>query len=124
MSVDDKDNIGQGVGTELKRLLAFVGIHPTEDCPCNEYAKIMNEQGPEWCKANKESIIDAMEAEAKNRPIVGKVFTRFAAEKLIFRAIRNWKDKAGKAALTAKTQGTAIVSAVVLKPCTGCGANK
>jgi hypothetical protein len=40
-----------GPGTELKALLAKIGIESTPTCSCNAMAKKMNKMGVEWCKS-------------------------------------------------------------------------
>jgi hypothetical protein len=78
----------RGPGTELRKMLASIGIHPRgEKCKCNEHAHEMDRQGPDWCEENLESIIDWLEAEAKTRGLVGMLFNRPTARIAIKRAI-------------------------------------
>jgi hypothetical protein len=84
-----------GPGTFLRRALGSVGIQPRgEKCKCNERAKLMDEKGPDWCEANVEEIIDWLEEEAKNRPLVGRLFNRTAAGYLVRRCIRQAREAA------------------------------
>lgn len=75
-----------GPGTELKKLLAMVGIQSTQSCRCNRRAEYMNQMGCQWCRDNIETIVDWLQEEAENRKML---FLRSAAKMLVNRAIRN-----------------------------------
>lgn len=75
-----------GVGTELKKILAKLGIRASEDCSCNRRSQYMDEQGIQWCKDNLETIVGWIEEEAQKRDLP---FTRFVGRRLVKRAIRN-----------------------------------
>jgi hypothetical protein len=78
----------RGPGSELRKMLASIGIHPRgEKCKCNERAREMDRQGADWCEANLESIIDWLEGEAKSRPLMGFLFSRYLARKVVLEAI-------------------------------------
>lgn len=84
-----------GPGTFLRRALGSIGIQPRgEKCKCNERAKLMDEKGPDWCEANLAEIINWLEEEAKNRPLVGRLFNRTAAGYLVRRCIRQAREAA------------------------------
>jgi hypothetical protein len=84
-----------GPGTFLRRALGSIGIQPRgEKCKCNERAKLMDERGADWCEANVEEIIDWLQEEAKNRPLVGRLFNRTAAGFLVRRCIRQAREAA------------------------------
>jgi hypothetical protein len=70
-----------GPGTELKRLLAGMGYETTENCPCNARAREMDENGVQWVKDNRETVIDWLEEQAKERG--SWIFTRAGAAALI-----------------------------------------
>ncbi len=76
----------QGVGTELKKMLASVGIRSTPNCSCNARANAMNKNGIEWCKKNKDVILSWLEEEAKKRKLP---FFRFFARRMVNIAISN-----------------------------------
>jgi hypothetical protein len=80
-----------GPGTELKRLLAKVGIKATENCPCNSRAAIMDAEGCDWCEANIDTIVGWLRQEASNR---GLPFLDAAGRLLVKRAIRNARKAA------------------------------
>lgn len=85
-----------GPGTELRKLLHQIGIKPMGPrCKCNEHAREMDRGGPDWCEQNMETILDWLEAEAKTRPLVGRLFSRTAARQIVKLAIRR-----ARAALT------------------------
>ena len=67
-----------GTGTELKALLAKVGITGALGCSCNRHAAEMDRQGPAWCRANLEKIVGWLRTEAARRhpPFVGLLATQ------------------------------------------------
>ncbi len=83
-------DIEEGVGAELKKLLAIFGITSTPNCSCNAKAKLMNNNGIQWCKENKDTITSWLQEEAKKRKLP---FSRFAARKLINFAISRAEKK-------------------------------
>lgn len=89
IQIKEEDNstttvVEYGVGSELKKMLSMIGITSTPNCSCNAKAKHMNDKGIDWCKDNKDLIVDWLEEEAKKRKLP---FVRFAARKLINFAI-------------------------------------
>lgn len=59
----------KGVGTELKKILSTIGIHATPNCSCTSRAVLMNSKGVDWCRKNKETIIDWLSEESKKRKL-------------------------------------------------------
>jgi len=51
---------GAGPGTELKRLLATLGIAPGPNCQCNKRAREMDAWGVAGCRENKNTIVQWM----------------------------------------------------------------
>lgn len=49
-----------GPGTELKRLLASVGVNPAPSCDCNGRARMMDQWGPAVCRQRIEEIVGWM----------------------------------------------------------------
>jgi len=80
-----------GPGTELKKLLAKVGITATPDCACNARAAEMDRQGVEWCEANVDTIVGWLREQAQAR---GLPFLDLAGRLLVRRAIANARRKA------------------------------
>jgi hypothetical protein len=80
-----------GPGTELKRLLRKLCIQSTPGCLCDQRALIMDEEGPDWCKDNLQTIVSWMKEEAEIR---GLPFSRIAARLLVLRAIQVARKKA------------------------------
>lgn len=76
----------KGPGTEMKKLLAKIGITSTPDCQCNARARYMDEQGPEWCEQNMAEIIGWLREEAEKRKLP---FVDFAGRLLVKKAIAN-----------------------------------
>jgi hypothetical protein len=81
-----------GPGTELKKLLATVGITATPDCSCNARAAEMDAQGCEWCEANLDTIVGWLREQAESR---GLPFLDAAGRMLVRRAIRNARRAQG-----------------------------
>jgi len=80
-----------GPGTELKKLLARVGITATPDCACNARAAEMDRQGVEWCEGNLDTIVGWLREQAAAR---GLPFLDVAGRLLVRRAIRNARKAA------------------------------
>ena len=77
-----------GPGTELKKLLAKIGIKSSPTCSCNKRAKTMDENGIEWCEQNVETICDWLAEESAKRKLP---FVRLAGKAIIHMAIRRAK---------------------------------
>ena len=75
-----------GAGTELKKLLASVGITATPNCSCNARALEMDRNGVEWCESNIDTIVGWLREEAEKR---GLPFLDAVGRLLVRRAIRN-----------------------------------
>jgi hypothetical protein len=76
----------KGPGTEMKKLLAKIGITSSPDCQCNARARYMDEQGPEWCEQNMAEILGWLREEAEKRKLP---FVDFAGRLLVKKAIAN-----------------------------------
>lgn len=90
-SFDTKEtNNPDGVGTELKNLLAKwpFNIVATPNCSCNARAAEMNRKGIDWCESNIDTITGWLKEEAEKR---GLLFIDFAAKLLVKKAIKNAK---------------------------------
>lgn len=82
-----------GPGTELKKLLAKIGITASPDCQCSQRARhmdAMEAQEPGWCERNLEEICDWLQEEATKR---GLPFLRAAGRLLIRKAISSYRKK-------------------------------
>lgn len=55
-----------GPGTELKKLLAALGLK-AGDCACESRALRMDREGAAWCRANRAEIVAWLDAERKRR---------------------------------------------------------
>lgn len=76
-----------GPGSELKALLAKIGITASPTCQCNTMATTMNRWG-ESSLDHIEEIVDVMEQSAKDR---GLPFLRAVGRQLVKLAVRRWK---------------------------------
>ena len=82
----------RGPGTELKKLLARVGIVATPDCSCNARAAEMDrreQEKPGWCEDNLDTIVGWLREQAHSR---GLPFVDMAGRMLVRRAIRNARN--------------------------------
>jgi hypothetical protein len=79
-----------GPGTELKQLLAFFWIKGEDGCGCASKAKEMDDNGPEWCRENIQTIEGWMREAAEKRKLP---FSGFVARRLIRLAIRRAERK-------------------------------
>jgi hypothetical protein len=77
-----------GPGTELKKMLATIGIHATPTCKCNKMAKQMDAWGWEESLKHIDEIVTVMEETAKKRKLP---FVRTAGKTLV--RIACWKAK-------------------------------
>lgn len=81
-----KSTPSKGPGTELKRLLAKVGIVAGASCKCNAMAARMDYEGGNWCLSNVDEILSVMRDEAQRRSMP---FVDTVGRMLIRRAVRN-----------------------------------
>lgn len=79
-----------GPGTELKTLLARIGITAKPGCACTQRAKVMNERGCDWCEQNLEKIDSWLAEEAGKRKLP---YLSLAGKALIRMAIRRARKK-------------------------------
>lgn len=86
-------DLGEGVGTELKKILSWLNINASPNCSCNLKAKAMNENGIEWCRNNQNIIIDWLREEAETRKLP---FITYVVKKIVKLAIHR-ADKASHA---------------------------
>ena len=82
-----------GVGSELKKLLARVGITSTPNCSCNMRAAMMDTYGIGWCEENLEYLVGFLREEAAKRKLP---FIDAAGRSLIKMAIKRAKKNIGK----------------------------
>ena len=74
-----------GPGTELKKLLSWVGIRANDDCQCDDRALLMDILGPDKCEERLDEIVGWLEEEAEER---GLLFSRTVAALSVMQAIR------------------------------------
>jgi hypothetical protein len=79
-----------GPGTEMKALLAKIGIVASPTCSCNKRAKVMDEKGCDWCEEHIEEIDGWLAEEAKKRKLP---YLSLAGKALIRLAIRRARKK-------------------------------
>ncbi len=92
-----------GPGTQLKRMLAKLGLKPEPGCPCLSRAAEMDRRGVPWCAENIDTILGWLKEESDRR---GLPFAEFVARMLIKRAIgaaRRAGSLSEKAAATSDT---------------------
>jgi len=77
-------------GTEMKALLARIGITASPTCSCNKRAQIMDEKGCDWCEEHIEEIDGWLAEEAKKRKLP---YLSLAGRALIRLAIRRARKR-------------------------------
>ena len=100
--VVDRHSVAGGNGTVFTHegYEFDVGLHYVGDCepgglfdraldPLDIHLtyREMDRDGPDWCEANIETILDWLEGEARSRPLVGFLFSRYLARKVVIEAI-------------------------------------
>jgi hypothetical protein len=83
-----------GPGTELKKLLAKVGITATPDCACNAKAREMDARGCDWVEENEATVVGWLREEAAKRRLP---FFDAAGRVLVRRAIANARKEQARA---------------------------
>jgi peroxiredoxin/predicted Fe-S protein YdhL (DUF1289 family) len=84
---------GAGPGTELKKLLAKIGIAVTPDCPCAAHAALMDQNGCAWCEQNLDTIVGWMREESERRGVIFiEKAARFLAKRAIAKARRSEEE--------------------------------
>jgi hypothetical protein len=78
----------RGAGTKLKAILGWMFLKPKNGCSCNDRAKLMDKNGPQWCRDNIDTIVGWLREEAENRRLP---FINVAARQMVLQAI-NWAD--------------------------------
>ena len=90
--------VGYGPGTELKKMLATIGIKAEPGCKCNARAAEMDRMEkafPGWCEANIDLIVGWLREEATKRNLP---FVDAAGTVIVRRAIGNARRRGdGKA---------------------------
>lgn len=57
----------KGPGSDLRAILKAMGFTYKFKCGCDDFVRLMNYHGLEWCKANKDFIAQRLTANAKAR---------------------------------------------------------
>lgn len=83
------ENIGDGPGTELKRILSWFATD-TPSCECLNHAITMNTWGPDGCRINMEIILEWLKIESEAREIP---YSKGIAKALVNLAIRRAEKK-------------------------------
>jgi len=86
--------VAGGPGTELKKMLALVGITASEGCACNERAATMDNWGCDETERRIPEVAGWLREEAERR---GVIYVDAAARVLIVMAIRNARKEARRA---------------------------
>lgn len=110
------DDAPLGPGGELKRLLSRLGFEATETCSCNKYAKQMDENGPEWCRDNVETIVGWLRKEWTKKGdsgfagvakswFRGMLFSETIARRLVLSSIKKSENKSYEQAAASQLEG-------------------
>lgn len=77
--------VSHGVGTELWKLLSWLGFSESDNCKCNKFRRFLNKRGVKWCENNKQLITKWIGKQAKKR---GLPFSRTLFAPLLNTAIK------------------------------------
>lgn len=80
-----RDKRPPGPGTVLKAMLRKLKVHPEPGCGCRDYARKMNEWGPEGCRRELSEIVARLTKEAVKRKIP---VPEYLVRSLVLRAIK------------------------------------
>lgn len=82
-----------GAGTELGKLIPDWLAKQTRGCGCNNWKRKMDENGIDWCKTNRQMIIDRLVSQRRMLPkamqLLPKAALKLGAAKLVDQAIEN-----------------------------------
>lgn len=59
-------SVKKGPGTILSTMLSHLGLHPTPTCHCTSHKKMMDQNGPTWCRENINLIASWLRQEAQS----------------------------------------------------------
>jgi hypothetical protein len=91
--LEEEQKMEVGPGTELKILLKRFGI-VAGSCNCEQRATLMNQEGPDWCEQNLDTIVDWLVEEAKARGFGAvELASRVMARLIVKSAIRRSRKK-------------------------------
>lgn len=88
------DSRESGPGTELKKILAWLGFKEYTGCQCRSRQRQMDMRGADWCEANLATICDWLREEAEKQSIP---FFEFAGKAMIRLAIKRARSHADQA---------------------------
>jgi len=84
-----------GVGTAVKELIGYFGLHPTTGCSCERAAADWDKRGVEWCEQNRELLVETLVNNAAIHPTLASTMKlvptrvqKFTARLIVNRAIR------------------------------------
>ena len=94
MSLTVEERLGQGVGTELHKIIP--DFLESKGCNCTNLAKKMNIWGPENCEKKRQQIINHLVMASNKKTILNLIpesATRIVANKLLTEAIKRAKQQ-------------------------------
>jgi hypothetical protein len=77
-----------GPGSILTNMIKSIGIKSSSSCSCRRHALEMNDNGPEWCEQNLDTIVSWLKDESKKR---GLPFIEAVGKMMVNRAIAKSK---------------------------------
>lgn len=78
-----------GAGTILSNMLSVIGLKSTSNCACRRHAIEMNENGPDWCEQNMDTIISWLKEESIKRKLP---FIESVAKMMVNKAIAKARE--------------------------------
>jgi hypothetical protein len=78
-----------GAGTILSNMLSVIGLKSSSACACRRHAIEMNENGPDWCEQNLDTIIAWLKEESAKRKLP---FIESVAKMMVNKAISKARE--------------------------------
>jgi hypothetical protein len=91
-----------GPGSILTGMISALGIKSTSTCSCRRHALQMNEEGPDWCEQNIDTILNWLKDESQKRSLP---YVETVARVMVNRAINKSRKLKAKEQQTAAANG-------------------
>lgn len=79
MGLEDAPLPPTGVGSQVKRILAELGIYASSGCNCEGKALDWDRQGLEWCETHQEELVETLREKEKSLGWVASLLLRATA---------------------------------------------
>lgn len=83
-----------GAGSELHRLLGYIGLKEMPGCACLRRIREMNDHGEDWCDQHIDEIVGWLREESERRGAGWTIVHAAGAKRIVKAAIRRSRKKA------------------------------